>query len=205
MSEWPDAITYRPIDTWPGTMTRARGLSPFSAPLRSTLVKMRKELVAIRAKNVVLQIALRESQFRIDGAPYAKAIPEHPGVILAMETPDGPLKFPCDKFTDWTDNLRAIVLTMERLRQAGFYGVTGHGEQYAGWRAIDAPRASREEDMSFLGRIANLTPADYAGADNTVVLDALVRRALRNAHPDRGGTAELFQAVKDAEKRLRTV
>lgn len=63
-----------------------------------------------------LQIALREQDFRVDGLLRAAARPEHPGVVLAIDSQHGPLSYPCDKFTLWRDNLRAIVLGLEALR-----------------------------------------------------------------------------------------
>lgn len=204
MSEWPYGLTLRPITTWPaGALTRNRKLSQFSAPMRSTLKQLTSELAAIKAKNVVMQIALEETQFRNDGYPRAQAKPEHPGVVLSMETPDGPLSFPCDTFSNWQDNLRAIVLTMEKLRAINRYGVTKHGEQYAGWRAIEAPApvvafSSVDDARDFLRRVASRV--DVVSPD--MELPRLIRAARRASHPDMGGDSDLFQRVGEAERYL---
>lgn len=206
---WPEGIKYRPIQAWPGAQTGRRKTSPFSAPMRRTVEQLRVELREIGAgASAVLQIALEEHQFRNDGAPRSNVTPAHPGVILSIETPDGPLSFPCDTFSRWEDNLRAIVLTMERLRSAGRYGVTKHGEQYRGWRAIEsgipvgpAPFTTAEQALAFLRECipASLIP-DNSRPGN------LVRTALRYTHPDMdGGDAADFQRAKDAESFLRSV
>src|SRR5690606_18157553 len=147
---------------------RRRTRSQFSATLSATLGEMRSELVAIRARNVVVQIAIVEADLRLDGRPRVNATPTHPGVILAMETPDGPLSFPCDTFDLWHDNLRAIVKTMQNLRAINRYGVTQHGEQYVGWRAIEAtasaaPFASIVDALVFLAGVAGEQPPPARG------------------------------------------
>jgi hypothetical protein len=197
--EWPDGLTYRPIEAWPGELTRNRRLSPFRAPMKSTVTQLRKELGGIRARNAVLQIALSEGQFRIDGAPRAQAVPDHPGVILSLETPDGAIAFPCDTFNSWQDNLRAIVLTMERLRAIDRYGVTKRGEQYRGWKAIEARPASMftsvENALATLATIAGLSPRDDP--------KTLLRIAQRATHPDHGGDRGLWDRVTAAGEYLR--
>lgn len=202
---WPDGLTYRPIERFPRALTVNRRMSPFSATLKSTLTLMRKELAAIRAKDVVL-IALEEQQFRIDGAPRAGATPEHPGIILSMTTPGGSLSFPCDTFSTWQDNLRAVVLTMERLRAIDRYGVTKSGEQYTGWKELPAtatpmPQSTHEfgsvqEVLDYLADVADI-PVDGHGAA------ALLRYAQRATHPDHGGSAADFREVSAAERYLR--
>ncbi len=155
---------FRPIDRWPRKMTpiHARKGSPFkipgkqerdaagntrytvskSTPLSQTYTDLDKELrfLGVRA-DVVIQVALKERDIRLDGRPRADSRrPEHPGVILTFTaTIDGkttPLSFACDDCQQWEDNLRAIVKTLEHLRGADRYGVTKSGEQYRGWNAL---------------------------------------------------------------------
>ncbi len=47
-------------------------------------------------------------------------------------------RFPCDRFKHWDDNLRAISLTLERMRAVDRYGVTLNKQQYAGFKALPA-------------------------------------------------------------------
>lgn len=176
------AIRYRPIDAWPGPMTAERRPSAFSAPYRDTLQLLDRELAAIGAEEVVLQLALREDQIRVDGRPKANAAtPAHPGVILAFDSPYGPLKYATDVFTRYEDNLRAIALGLESLRRVDRYGITKRGEQYSGWRQLGAG----DGDADLLQRGRELI-VEHGGAT----------AALNATHPDHGGDREDFEAVQ---------
>lgn len=88
---WPDWLTFRPIEHWPGPLTAhyARKRSPFSASLSATVGLLRKELTALGTIDGtdVLQVALEERDIRLDGKPRANAMPRHPGVILSFSMP----------------------------------------------------------------------------------------------------------------------
>jgi hypothetical protein len=81
---WPDWLTFRPIEKWPGDLTPEwlRKRSPFSAPFGSTLQVLGRELDNLNAQRPVLQVALRDRDIRLDGKPRADARASHPGVIL---------------------------------------------------------------------------------------------------------------------------
>lgn len=206
MSDYPVGMTLRPIEHWPGELTRERISSPFSASLRSTLQLLDRELSHLSSDprrfiaKSVLQIAMREKDFRNDGMPRANAKPEHPGVILAVESVKGHLSFPCDRFVTWQDNLRAIALALEALRRVDRYGITPNDEQYTGWKQL--PSAAAEQPMTTHGaehlirRVADMT-------DNTA-LSVVLRRARFVAHPDRndGDTAQ-WDRVEAAASLLR--
>lgn len=188
----------RPIDTWPGNLTRNRMASPFRSTWTSTMDLLWRELARLGARDVVLQMALREADIRLDGRPRANARPEHPGVILAFNTPDGPMKMAVDKFGAWKDNLRAIALGLEALRKVERYGIVRRGEQYAGWRQLEqetTPGTTREQAERTLRTFAGVAPT-------TPISDSVVRRALRNTHPDVGGSDEAFNTVQAARKAL---
>ena len=115
MSDWQTLrddlkLTLRPIDHWPGKLRFRRERSPFSAPMKDTLAKIKRELSALSAQAIVLEISLRTQDFRLDGLPRAGAIATHPGVILSFRSKYGPLRFAFDRFDKWTENLRAIGL-----------------------------------------------------------------------------------------------
>jgi hypothetical protein len=113
MSDWPAGMAIRPIVVWPTQLTPRRKSSNFAAPWASTLALLRRELRELGAKNAVLQIAMREGDFRLDGYPRAQAKAEHPGVIISLDSRYGPLSYPCDAFTTWQDNVRAIAAQTE--------------------------------------------------------------------------------------------
>jgi hypothetical protein len=224
--DWPDSLNAGSIREWPGELRapskreRAKFKRPgrweggkyieaSSMPLTTTVSDLSRELRALRAKDAELLVALEPAQFRIDGKPRANVTPEHPGVILSFDIPDvGRVSYPCDKYTRWEDNLRAIVLALEALRLVDRHGVTGRGEQYRGFLAIEATAAPAGFDTTdaAIAFLANLLRDEWQdGKVDTRPENAraLLRGAQRRHHPDRGGDAAVFQRVSLAEARLR--
>jgi hypothetical protein len=170
------------------------------------------------ARNTVLQVAMTESDFRNDGYPRANAKATHPGVILSFDTRHGSLSFPCDRFTTWQDNLRAIALAMEALRKVDRYGVTRNGEQYTGWRAIGSGSAtqnptaipSHDQALLTIARLSAEKPghfdADrdltrYRENPNEIRRDWRKARALH--HPDRkDGDRTTWDLIQTAARVL---
>lgn len=177
-----DAVV-RPIDRWPGEQTRVRTHSKFSASEGTTWELLKRELRMLDAKNIVIQLALREDQLRIDGWPKASARPSHPGIIIAFDSRYGPLKYATDTFHNFNENLRALALALEALRRVDRYGVTKRGEQYRGWKALTSGPSA--EGDARRGRAL----IDEHGS---------VAKALKATHPDTGGSAEDFEAVQAA-------
>lgn len=180
-------IRFRPIDTWPGveTAVSARRRSQFSATEGATWELLKRELAMLDAENLVIQIALREDQIRLDGWPRSGVTPTHPGVIVAFDSRYGPLKYATDRFVHYRENLRAIALGLESLRRVDRYGITKRGEQYTGWRQLGAGEA--DPDLAQRGRELI---ADHGGET----------AALKATHPDRGGDPDEFRAVQAARR-----
>lgn len=182
-------VTFRPIDKWDGPLNPDRRHAPFKAKLSQTLEVLERELRMLDGSRIVLQVAMTESDLRLDGFPRANARASHPGVVLAFESKWGPLKYATDEFNDWQDNLRAIALAMEALRKVDRYGVSKRGEQYQGWKALpmstdpaDAIQ-TREQAVAFL--------AQWSGD---------WKRAVRETHPDAGGKPDEFRKVMRAKE-----
>lgn len=206
MIQWPAGLRVRPVSEWPGARTARPRRSAFSAQWRDTVALLRRELGALHARDVVLMVDIREDQLRLDGLPRANAIPASPGVVLAFETPDGPLMFPADQFDDWQDNTRAIALTLEALRKIDRYGVTTHGEQYRGWRAIEAAPARPDvfhDEVAAAAWLRAMLEVHGQPAPHGIEEDVLLRRAQRVAHPDHGGNREDWALVQEAERVFR--
>lgn len=200
MSDYP--FTCRPISTWPKgeyTPSHERRSSPFKASYTATMRLLRNELAQLDARDVVLEIAVGEGDIRLDGQPYARARATHPGIVLSFASKHGPLRYATDRFTSWEDNLRAIALALESLRRVDRYGITKRGEQYAGWRAIEARGQSADDALSVLWKYADGTDAPI---DPDIDVKHLVRVARSVTHPDRGGTTEDFLAVQHAAETL---
>jgi len=167
-----------------------------------------RELQALAAENVVLQMAIQDRDIRRDGWIRANARPGHPGVILTFESIHGPLSYPCDTFDDWQANVRAIALALEALRKVDRYGVTRRGEQYAGWKQLPPPGAS---SATMTACIAAELLADAEGLDgdpedlmdHPEAVRLTYRTAAKNTHPDRhGGDTRRFQLLQEAKAVL---
>ncbi|PRI10937.1 molecular chaperone DnaJ [Leucobacter massiliensis] len=209
MSAWPDTLRTGPLREWPGTLSTQRRPAPFSAGLTDTLRILDREiynLVDTRAQqdSAELLIAIPAGAFRRDGKPYANARAEHPGVIFSLDSRHGHLSYPCDTFTTWQDNLRAIALALEALRKVDRYGVTRHGEQYRGFLELEATAvpASFSSWSAAHEWLADTYGYEYRAGDHEQAR-GLLRLGQRKSHPDLGGDTELFQRVSLAEAKLR--
>jgi hypothetical protein len=193
MSDWPPGMAIRPIVSWPGEFTKHRMWAPFRANWSQTLELLDRELRMMGAQQTVLQVAIPENQFRLDGYPRAQAKQLHPGVILTFNSPHGPLSYPCDSFTDWQDNVRGIALALEALRKVDRYGVSKRGEQYRGWKQLTYRKEPMTSDQ------ARTLVLEWAGdKGDPADMASSIKEARRRAHPDAGGTEEAFKAITEA-------
>lgn len=204
----PLDVTFRPIDRWPGEPTAKRQRSRFRAGWNDTLDLLRSELAHLRATSVVIMLAIAEDDIRLDGWPRASASPVHPGVILAFDSPHGPLKYPCDTYTDYRDNLRAVALALQALRAVDRYGVTRKGEQYTGWKALPGAGGTSntmtaEAAAAFLATATGEMVTARALLDSRVNIAPAYREGARRLHPDAGGSTEAFQRLQLAKAVLQ--
>lgn len=191
-------MTFRPIVVWPGTATASRKRASFRSTYTDTLTLLDRELRQLKAKAIVLQMALQERDIRLDGKPCGDVRPAHPGVILSFESSHGPLSYPCDTYDRWEHNLHAIALALECLRAVDRYGVSGRGEQYRGWTALPAPppKMDRAGAIRFLQKYVTET------IDSADKAKEAYRLASMRTHPDRGGDPEEFKKVQQAKEAL---
>lgn len=204
-------LTTRPIDTWPRPETRVRGYSPFKASYRTTLALLDRELGMLNARQIVLQIDVREDDLRLDGQLRANARPQGPRVALAFESKHGPLRYYCDRWNDWQANLRGIALGLEAQRKLERYGITSRGEQYTGWKAIGAgiemgpASMSLQEAAEFISRHHDEDDSDQWASeilDSPWFRDDLYRAAAKRLHPDTGGDEAMFKRLVEAKRVL---
>lgn len=167
--------------------------SQFSASFRTTIRDLTAELRHLRAKDVVLELDVRDSDIRLDGMPRANARIGVPAVVLSFNSKHGPLRYATGEFDDWQENVRAIALSLHALRAVDRYGVSKRGEQYRGWKAL--PPSSDPAD--------NIATPDQARA----FLDehgGSFEEAAKRLHPDVSdtGDADLFRAAVRAREIL---
>lgn len=207
--DWPDELQSGSIRSWPGELTppSQRRQPNFKASLTQTVKTLSTEIrnlcdTRAQRESAELLIAIPAEGFRLDGKPRANAYPEHPGVIFSLDSKHGRLSYPCDTFTTWQANLRAIALALEALRLVDRYGVTKRGEQYRGFLALEsgvagqAPFRTVDEVAGFLSTIAGSGEGQSWGV--------WLREAKRRSHPDAiGGDADVFSRVMLADAKLR--
>lgn len=201
--------TFRAIEEWPGEATPdwKRKRAPFKATWSATLAKLKTELRALAAKQVVIELDMDESQLRRDGYPRANAVSRGPGVILSLESKYGPLRYPCDTFRSWEDNLRAIALALEALRKVDRYGVTKRGEQYTGWKRLPGAGGTSTTITATQAASVLCDAADDGSEPEELTrnYDAVLtvyRIAARKVHPDAGGSHNFMAAVNEAKTVL---
>lgn len=175
-SELADLVSFRPLERPVECLHR---YSPFKAPWSRTVSLLARELRMLGAKRAVMQVDLREQDFRIDGIPRSDRRAQSPGVVLSLDTKFGPLRYEVGTYSHWEDNVRAIALGLEALRAVDRYGVTRRGEQYAGWKQLPTGSDSPSVDK---GR-------------QIVEEHGSVREAIRATHPDKGGSVRDFEHV----------
>lgn len=226
------AITFRPLEHWPGEQTEERRRSSFGtvketehrwgdgrtstwkqrqqgATWSKTIGLIERELahLAKPGTTAVVQLDLTESQFRLDGRPRADARPKTPRVIVSLESEWGPLSYPCDTFDSWLDNLYAIASALEALRKVDRYGVTKRGEQYTGWRALPPEGGSSstmtaEAAADFMSRACDGACTAAALLTSRSNIRPAYLHASRKLHPDAGGSAQAFQQLGAAKAVL---
>lgn len=210
--------TQRPIDRWPGERTKYPKHSPFNATWSKTLDLLDRELFQLQARQVVLMIDVEERDLRIDGELRANARPKSSAVILAFDSKHGPLKYPCDRFIKWQDNVRAIALGLEALRKVERYGIVRVGEQYTGWKALPpatavgglpAPMTTTEAatvlaDLAWDGDGDAGDILDVGDVPVPEYVEGAYREAAKRHHPDNGGDPDLFALATRARDALVT-
>jgi hypothetical protein len=204
-------IRYRPLQ-WGGPETPAadREEARFTATHNQTLTLLDRELYLLDATGVIVQIDIAERSVRADGSLKEGAVVgrESPGVILSFGSVHGPMRYATDKFRHWKDNLRAIAKSLEGLRMIDRYGVSGSGQQYKGWKAIET---------SYQSRPVQFADADYAEEWLRQQLDRLgltgtlrsgwktaLRLLKQSMHPDKGGDPADFERLDEAERLMKS-
>ncbi len=210
--------TCKPIVEWPDKLTpryqRKRG--SFSTTYARTLEHLDRELKHLKATQIVFQLALDESDIRIDGRPRATARPAHPGVIVSFNSKHGALSYWTDEYTDWQSNVRAISLALEALRAVDRHGVNKSGSQYQGYKRLNAGEGSKTGN-TFTPETAAAFIASYCPVVHGAIIEArhilsdqpffesAYKRAARMLHPDNVETGhhERFIMLQNAAAVLK--
>jgi hypothetical protein len=216
-------IAIQPLAKWPETNCEERRNSPFKANWSQTMDLLERELDQLSAQKIVLETMHSPQDIRMDGKLRADCrAPEHPGVILTFEKYEGwdakdaqskflELRFPCDRFTQWKDNVRAISLALEALRKIDRYGVRT-GSQYAGFKALPpgdfTVEMTPELAADFIAKSAgmgNVPAVATSIIQNAAFGESVYKTAAKLLHPDKGGSTEDFKKLESAWRLVKNV
>lgn len=211
---------FKQVIKWPVKPTSFRESSRFKSKYTDTLDLLDRELFHVNAQNpVIIQTYLEEHDIRLDGLPRSDArVPSNPGVIISFKRRvryDPELKrdiyedlsFPCDTFTNWKDNLRAIALALEALRKVDRYGVTKNGEQYRGWKALPPQSTNGFEDKVQAAKFIFQHSQMKIEVNRIIAFkedfEITYKQAARKLHPDSGGNHDDFVKLQQAAAIIR--
>lgn len=217
------SIDIQPMAKWPEKDTTGRRNAPFKSTWANTLELLAFELDKLSARHVTLSTMHSPHDVRLDGKLRGDSTnPKHPGVILTFEKFEGwdeetqqskyvEMRFPCDTFGYWKDNVRAIALALEALRKVDRYGVRS-GSQYAGFKALPAgdftATMTPELAADFIAKAAGMgnVPAIATSIiQNPVFGESVYKTAAKAMHPDKGGNADEFKKLESAMRLVREV
>jgi len=211
-------LTVRPLTDRAFIGAAPRERSKFTATWTNTLDLLEREVYTLQTHGMddpVLMVDCTEQDIRLDGQLRANASLATNAVAIAFESRRGPLMFRCDRYNArpyardgmqrlWQHNVRAIALTLEALRAVDRYGATSSGEQYVGYRQIEAKSAAamtREQAIAVFAQQANLRP-EHLNTDPHSLLHVF-RVARRKAHPDMAtGSRAQWDLVEQAARVL---
>jgi hypothetical protein len=200
---------FKPINAWPSKPTpgEQRKRSPFKSGWQKTLDLLEAELNHLDAGSIAIEGFFSLGDIRNDGWPKSGARPTQPGVIVSFDTKQGRMVMPCDTYTHWEANVRAIALTLECLRAVKRYGATSERqEQYTGWlklkpASLHDEAAERAKELIKFA-LFECTPVELLASRE--LFERVAADALRKTHSDTGnGNVGDFQAALAARNRIR--
>lgn len=208
-------IRFVPMDAPTGNR-KSYSQSRYRASYSNTMNLLRRELEHLSASSVLLEAHFQANEIRNDGFPRSSARPSFPDVRLSFKSKVGPLSFEGSTYDNWEDNLRAIALTMELLRDIERYGVVKGAQQYRGFKALPDGNAQPQSTSGTITpyQAAMLRLSLYAEI-STDAFKAMVakgyegaremyREASRRCHPDAGGSNEAMCKVNEAWRVIQT-
>lgn len=180
--------------------------TPFRAKWTDTRALLLRELDMLGVDLAVMELDLAPTDLRQDGEIRANARLRSGRVRLSFTSRHGALQYACDRYDGylwgglnlqpWQCNARAIALTLQSLRAVDRYGAVRAGEQYRGFRAIEATAAAAfttaDEAMRWL----------LAQVGDTESLGSAYKAAARRMHPDAGGDPDEWARLDEARQLL---
>lgn len=204
-------FSFRTLDhsTWPSDGREYYENCRFKASYGKTLSDLSDELRRIGVTRAVIEADVTERDVRLDNQLRSGARPSSPRVRISFKHPQiGPLQYPCDTYGLWTDNLRAIALTLAAQRAMERYGATRRHQQYTGWKQLpDSNGLQTAMTVEQAARwLDEALPTSPYTAKNIAADGGEYRHAYRSAamkfHPDRGGNQADFVRLQEVKRVL---
>jgi hypothetical protein len=169
---------------------------------------LQDELEKLRASDILIEASFSSDQIRLDGWPKGGAKPTYPGIVISFNSPGlGRLEYATDSCEDWQHNIRSIALGLEALRAVDRYGITSGRQQYTGFKAIGAGNPAQNGRRGAATWIAKLIAGENAQlvvvlregllVGESEVNKKNIRQAQTAAHPDTGGSTEMFKLLQE--------
>ncbi len=195
-----------PLDKWNGPVTETRTKASYGARWSTVIRELEAEAEALGADELLILLDVRRDQLRLDGWPKAGTTPP-PQIAVAFTSKHGPLRFECDRWNRWEDNVRAVGLTLQRLRLIDEGGVARSGEQYRGWQAIGPGTGFTTTALAaqFIAQAAGAPKRAAEVLNSPELRQQIYREAAQRLHPDKGGNADDFRRLTEARDMLARI
>jgi len=180
--------------------------APFSTGWAATTWKLEHELELLDVALVVIEITGPKIEIRRDGWFSARSVLDPP-VVVSFEVPDvGPLQYRSGRYDTAPANVKAVALTLERLRAVERYGCAPSAEQYSGWAALPSTTSTDRDKRLARGLLAlALTPALGSGGVVPDTDQGKYKAALRAVHPDTASAGDNEYKLDDVLEAGRTL
>ena len=157
--------------------------------IAQALTRLRGELDRLAARDVVISTNV---ELRRDGLPMSgRREPDDPGVAVYFALSGQRRCLPCDRWDRTADNLAAVAKHIEAIRGMDRWGVGNVEAMFAGFKALPGGEGPTIRQAMTSGEAQALLDR-YGG----------IKNAKLKTHPDRGGSAEEFARVMEAERVL---
>lgn len=169
----------------------------FTAPWQNTADLLKKEVRHLCGfdADVVIELNCVQSDISTRGGAMVKTPKRQEARIVIPTELRGVISMECNAFRDWQSNVRAIAMTLERLRMVDLYGCASQGQAYAGFAQLPNNDTSGDEAWA-----KNFLNENSGGLGHGIVA---WKEAVKKTHPDTGGTQDLFLQTQKAKEILK--
>lgn len=168
-----------------------------TAPWQNTIELLQKEVRHLCGYNadVVIELNCVQADISVRGGAIVRTPKRQEARIVIPTETKGVISMECSAFRDWQSNVRAIGMTLERLRMVELYGCADQNQAYVGFAQL--PNNDTSGDEAWAKNYIN-EKSGGLGHDRVAYLEAV-----KKVHPDCvGGTHEMFLQVQKAKDIL---